>query len=96
MLVGVALFGSLYFVTLYFQNIQGYSALEAGVRSMPLTLMILFVAPIAGRLNAQFGPRPLMTFGMLLATVGMLGLTQLTARRYNHMWPFFSCSASGS
>ena len=48
-LVGVALFGSLYFVTLYFQNIKGYSALEAGVRSMPMTLIILFVAPLAGR-----------------------------------------------
>ena len=78
-LVGVALFGSLYFVTLYFQNIKGYSALEAGVRSMPMTLIILFVAPLAGRLNGKIGPRPVMTVGMLLATVGMLGLSQLTA-----------------
>ena len=38
------------------------------MRSMPMTLMILFVAPLAGRLNGKVGPRPVMTVGMLLAT----------------------------
>jgi EmrB/QacA subfamily drug resistance transporter len=95
-LVGVALFGSLYFVTLYFQNIKGYSALEAGVRSMPMTLIIMFIAPIAGRLNAKIGPRPLMTLGMLLATGGMAGLAQLTASSsYNHIWPYFVLLGAG-
>jgi EmrB/QacA subfamily drug resistance transporter len=96
LLVGVALFGSLYFVTLYFQNIKGYSALEAGVRSMPMTLMIMFVAPIAGRLNGKTGPRPLMTVGMLLASAGMAGLAQLTASSsYNAIWPFFVMLGAG-
>ena len=95
-LVGVSLFGSLYFVTLYFQNIKGYSALEAGVRSMPMTLIILFIAPLAGRLNGKVGPRPVMTVGMLLATVGMIGLSQLTATSsYNQMWPFFILLGAG-
>jgi EmrB/QacA subfamily drug resistance transporter len=95
-LVGVALFGSLYFVTLYFQNIKGYSALEAGVRSMPMTLIIMFIAPLAGRLNGKIGPRPVMTAGMLLATVGMIGLSQLTSTSsYNHMWPFFILLGAG-
>ncbi len=95
-LVGVSLFGSLYFVTLYFQNIKGYSALEAGVRSMPMTLIILFVAPLAGRLNGKIGPRPLMTTGMLLAAVGMAGLAQLTeSSSYNAMWPFFVLLGAG-
>jgi Na+/melibiose symporter-like transporter len=95
-LVGVALFGSLYFVTLYFQNIKGYSAQEAGIRSMPMTLVIMFVAPIAGRLNGKIGPRVPMTVGMLLATGGMLGLTQLTpTSSYNAMWPFFLLLGAG-
>jgi DHA2 family methylenomycin A resistance protein-like MFS transporter len=95
-LVGVTLFGSLYFVTLYFQNIKGYSALEAGVRSMPMTLIIMFIAPVAGRLNGMIGPRPLMTTGMLLAAGGMAGLSQLTpTSSYNAIWPFFIMLGAG-
>ncbi len=96
LLVGVALFGSLFFVTLYFQNIRGYSALEAGVRSMPMTLMIMFVAPIAGRLNMKVGPRPLMSLGMALATVGMIGLALVGASSsYHAIWPYLVALGAG-
>ncbi len=95
-LVGVALFGSLFFVTLYFQNVKGYSAVDAGLRSMPMTLMIMFVAPLAGRLNQKVGPRIPMTFGMGLTAVGMFGLTQIDeASRYARIWPLFTCLGAG-
>ena len=45
-LVGFSMFGIFYFVTLYFQNVLGYSALEAGVRSLPMTMMVMIVAPL--------------------------------------------------
>jgi MFS family permease len=63
---------------------------------MPMTLIIMFIAPLAGRLNGKIGPRPVMTVGMLLATVGMIGLSQLTSTSsYNHMWPFFILLGAG-
>jgi EmrB/QacA subfamily drug resistance transporter len=95
-LVGLALFGSLYWITFYLQNVKGYSPVEAGIRTMPLTLMIMFVAPLAGRFAARFGPRTMMTFGMTCATVGMLGLAQLSVdSSYNQLWPFFSLIGVG-
>jgi EmrB/QacA subfamily drug resistance transporter len=88
-LIGVGLFGIIYYLTLYFQNVQGYSPQQAGIRSLPMTMMILVVAPLGGRLVAKIGPRPQMTFGMLLAAGGLLGLSFLKVdSSYNLIWPF--------
>jgi EmrB/QacA subfamily drug resistance transporter len=88
-LIGVGLFGIIFYITLYFQNVQGYSPQQAGIRSLPMTMMILVVAPLGGRLVTRIGPRPLMTFGMLLAGSGLLGLSFLRVdSSYNMIWPF--------
>jgi Na+/melibiose symporter-like transporter len=88
-LIGVGLFGIIFYLTLYFQNVQGYSPQSAGIRSLPMTMMILFVAPIGGRLVGVVGPRVLMTAGMLLASGGLFGLTFLSVdSSYNAIWPF--------
>ena len=55
-----------FFLALYMQNILGYGPLEAGVRFLPSTVVIIFAGPIAGRLADRIGPRPLMVAGMLL------------------------------
>jgi MFS family permease len=55
-----------FFLALYMQNIKGYSPLQAGVRFLPSTVVIILVAPIAGRLSDRIGPRPLITGGLLL------------------------------
>ena len=88
LMVGFAMFGIFYFVTLYFQNVLGYSALQAGVRSLPLTMMVIFVAPIAGRMSGRVPPRYQMTVGMLLMTAGLLLLSRLQVdSSYNMIWP---------
>ena len=97
LLVGFAMFGAIYWGALYLQNIQGYSALQAGVRTLPWTMMILFVAPIAGRLNARIGARYLATVGMALLSGGMFGLTQLQSDSpYSQIWPFFMLAGIGT
>jgi EmrB/QacA subfamily drug resistance transporter len=89
LLVGFGMFGSIYFITLYFQNVKGYSPIQAGVRSLPTTMMILVAAPVAGRLNAKVGGRALMVVGMISATIGMWGLAQVgVGTSYNAIWPF--------
>jgi EmrB/QacA subfamily drug resistance transporter len=66
-----AMLAMFFFMALYMQNILGYSPLEAGVRFLPTTLVIMVTAPIAGRLADRIGPRPLMTVG-LAAVAGAL------------------------
>jgi EmrB/QacA subfamily drug resistance transporter len=95
-LVGFAMFGIFYFVTLYFQNVLGYSALQAGVRSLPMTMMVIFVAPLAGRLSGKIGPRYQMTVGMLMMTAGLLVLSQLEVHTsYNMIWPAYIVAGAG-
>jgi EmrB/QacA subfamily drug resistance transporter len=96
LMVGFAMFGIFYFVTLYFQNVLGYSALQAGVRSLPLTMMVIFVAPIAGRMSGRVPPRYQMTVGMLLMTAGLLLLSRLQVdSSYNMIWPAYILAGVG-
>ena len=53
-------FGSIFLLAQFFQVAQGYSPLEAGVRTLPWTAMPIFVAPVAGILSDRIGSRPLM------------------------------------
>jgi EmrB/QacA subfamily drug resistance transporter len=69
LLVALAMFGVFFFVSLYMQNILGFSAVQAGAAFLPMTLLIMFVAPIAGKLSDRVGSRWLMTTGMVLLAV---------------------------
>lgn len=96
LLTGFVLFGTVYYMTLYFQNVKGLGALDAGLRTLPLTLMILVVAPTVGRINQRVGPRWVVTLGMTLVAGGMLGLTQLdVGSGYGAVWPFFVLVGTG-
>src|SRR3954449_11081697 len=77
--VSFAMLAMFFFIALYMQNILGYSALEAGVRFLPSTVVIIFTAPIAGRLADRIGPRPLMAAGLTLASVALYFQSTLTA-----------------
>ena len=65
-IVSFAMLAMFFFLALYMQNIKGYSPLQAGVRFLPSTVVIILVAPIAGRLSDRIGPRPLITGGLLI------------------------------
>ena len=79
LLVALSMFGVFFFVSLYMQNILGYSAVQAGAAFLPMTLLIILVAPIAGTTSDRFGSRWLMTIGMVLLGVQLLYFSQLSA-----------------
>ena len=77
LLVALAMFGVFFFVSLYMQNVLHYSAVEAGAAFLPMTGLIVFVAPLAGKASDRFGSRWLMTSGMLLLATQLVYFSQL-------------------
>jgi EmrB/QacA subfamily drug resistance transporter len=68
LLVGLAMFGVFFYVSLYIQQVLGYSPTQAGAAFLPWTALIILLAPQAGRLSDKVGPRPLVTTGMVVLT----------------------------
>jgi EmrB/QacA subfamily drug resistance transporter len=73
--VSLGLFSIFLFVTLYMQAIRGYTPFQAGLRFLPMTGVIIVTAPLAGQVAQRLGPRIPMTYGLTVASVGLLGLT---------------------
>ncbi len=78
-IVSFAMLAMFFFIALYMQNILHYSALEAGIRFLPSTVVIIFAAPVAGRLADRIGPRIPMTVGLALAALALYLQSTLTA-----------------
>lgn len=77
LLVALAMFGVFFFVSLYMQNILGYSPVQAGAAFLPMTILVIVVAPFAGRVSDRFGSRWLMTVGLTLVATQLLLFSRL-------------------
>jgi len=71
LLVSLAMFGVFFFMSLYIQNILGYSPTRAGASFLPMTVLVIFVAPFAGRFSDRLGSRWLMASGMALVALSL-------------------------
>jgi EmrB/QacA subfamily drug resistance transporter len=74
-LMYAAMFALWFFLTLYLQQVLGFSAIEAGLSFLPMTLSVVAGSSIAPRLISRFGVRPAVSGALLVATAGMLLLT---------------------
>jgi len=65
------MFGSIFLLAQFFQTVQGYSPLDAGIRILPWTAMPIFIAPIAGALSDRIGGQRIMGVGLALQAIGL-------------------------
>lgn len=77
LLIMLALLGVLFFVSIYLQAVLGYSATKAGATFLPMTLIMMAVAPAAGKVSDTIGPRWPIAGGMTLLGVSLLLLSRL-------------------
>ena len=76
-LVTLAMFGVFFFMSIYVQRILGYSPVQAGAIFLPMTVLIIFVAPAAGKVSDKVGSRWLMAGGLTLVGVSLLLFSRL-------------------
>jgi EmrB/QacA subfamily drug resistance transporter len=87
LLIALSMFGVFFFVSLFVQNILGYSPVQAGAAFLPMTLCIVFLAPVAGKLSDRIGSRWLMSGGMVLIGISLVLFSLLDER--STFWNLF-------
>jgi EmrB/QacA subfamily drug resistance transporter len=94
--VSFTMLAMFFFMALYMQNILGYSPLEAGVRFLPSTFVIIVVAPIAGRLTDRIGARLPIAVGLTLVAIALYLQSRVTVdTAYSYLLPTFSLMGLG-
>ena len=73
------MFGSIFLLIQFFQTVQGYSPLQAGLRILPWTAMPIFIAPIAGAWSDRIGGQRLMAAGLALQSIGIAWIASVSS-----------------
>jgi DHA2 family methylenomycin A resistance protein-like MFS transporter len=73
--INLGFYGQLFALTIYFQHVRGYSALDTGLALLPEGLFVAISSAVSGRLTARTGPRRPMLVGLTFGALGLAGLT---------------------
>jgi EmrB/QacA subfamily drug resistance transporter len=84
LLMYFGMFGSVFLLAQFFQVVQHYSPLQAGLRTLPWTAMPIFVAPIAGIVSTRTGTRPILVLGMGLQAVALAWISLVITPTVNY------------
>jgi EmrB/QacA subfamily drug resistance transporter len=79
LLIGMSLFAMFFFISLYLQQVLGYSALKAGLAYLPLAIFIIISAGLASQLVTKIGFKPTLIVGLLFVTAGLGWFSQVSA-----------------
>lgn len=77
LLLAAAIFGMFFFLTLWVQDVLGFSPLTTGLAFLPVSAMVAVAAGLTSQLLPKFGPKPFMVAGALCTAVGLAWLTRI-------------------
>ncbi|BAJ28126.1 MULTISPECIES: MFS transporter [Kitasatospora] len=86
LMVSFGMFGALFFLPLMLQGVMRWSPTAAGYAGLPMSVVIVFAAPLSGRLTARYGPRRPLALGIALCAVGLGGLSLYSGQA--HYWSY--------
>ena len=87
LVIGFVLLGTVFFIAQFFQAVQGFTALESGIRTLPATMGMFIAAPFAGRITARLGPRLPIMVGALLGAIALFLMIQIEPESsYTNLW----------
>jgi EmrB/QacA subfamily drug resistance transporter len=78
LLVGASLFSMFFFISLYMQQVLGYSAIHAGLSYLPLALTIMASAGIASQMVTKLGYKPVLAIGLLFIVAGLTWFSRVS------------------
>jgi EmrB/QacA subfamily drug resistance transporter len=79
LLTGASLFSMFFFISLYMQQVLGYSAIKAGLSYLPLAVTIIIAAGVASQLVTRIGFKPVLATGMAFIAAGLAWFSQVSA-----------------
>ena len=78
LLLGASLFSMFFFISLYMQQVLGYSPIHAGLSYLPLAVTIIVAAGLGGQLVTRFGFKPILAAGMALVALGLVWFSRVS------------------
>jgi EmrB/QacA subfamily drug resistance transporter len=97
LLMSFGMFGAIFLLAQFFQIVQHYSPLQAGLRTLPWTAMPILVAPLAGILSDRIGSRPLLVSGTVMMAGGLAWIAAISSPSvpYLNLVPAFIITGTG-
>jgi EmrB/QacA subfamily drug resistance transporter len=96
-IVAMGEFGAVFIISIFLQTVKGLSAFNAGLTFLPMAISVFIFAPVAGILATRFGPKWVVTTGMVLEAIALFSLSQIisVANPVYYMYPILVIYGAG-
>jgi EmrB/QacA subfamily drug resistance transporter len=96
-IVAMGEFGAVFIISIFLQTVKGLSAFNAGLTFLPMAISVFIFAPVAGVLATRFGPKWVVTTGMVLEAIALFSLSQIisVANPVYYMYPILVIYGAG-